>query len=329
MFCPKPEYGRIKRGEKMFNQIWEILKNARHIYLYRHINADYDALGAQYGLWALLKNLAPVSILGTEPEDLKAQMKLPEVSRQEPEGSQGEVAVVLDTANQARIDGQGFKRCETLIKIDHHEIVDEFGDFRVEKPEAGSTCEIITAMAEILGLNITAPAAAFLYFGMIGDTGRFLYAQTSPLTLRMAARLLETGIDISQIYEAMYLRDRHTLASERYVLNHTRYANGVAYFILEEEELEQLNLTREQASRMVDLLGNVREYHVWAAVTYQKESGKYRVSLRSRHVDVAKVAASFQGGGHRLASGATLNSLNELPLLIAKLEEAVKNEISI
>ena len=91
--------------------------------------------------------------------------------------------------------------------------------------------------------------------------------------------------------------------------------------------MDALNISREQGSNYVHVLSNIEDIKVWAAITYQKEKNNYRVSLRSRNVPVQPIASKFNGGGHIYASGATLNSLEELPIMISMVKEAINNEI--
>ena len=160
--------------------------------------------------------------------------------------------------------------------------------------------------------------------GIVGDSNRFLYRHTTQKTFQAASLLLEAGIDIEAIYRDIYVKKAKELDVTKYIYNHYIYDEGIAYYYLDDQTLNYLNITRNEGSNYVQLLGNIEEYKIYMALTENKSEGNIRVSLRSRQYPVNKVAAKFNGGGHALASGATLQSLDELPLLLKELKEVLK-----
>ena len=125
----------------------------------------------------------------------------------------------------------------------------------------------------------------------------------------------------------MYVKKIKDLEIQKYILNCYQYDEGVAYYVLSQEDLDKLGISREQGSNYVNLLSNIDEIKVWIAITYQKEKDNYRVSLRSRNVPVQPIASKFNGGGHIYASGATLESINDLALLLEMVKEEIENAI--
>ena len=106
----------------------------------------------------------------------------------------------------------------------------------------------------------------------------------------------------------------------KYIYNHYQYDEGIAWYYLSDETLKQLDISRQSGSSYVNALANIEEFKVWMAITENIEDSTYRVSIRSREVAINGVAAMFNGGGHHLASGCTLKSLDDLPLLINKIK---------
>lgn len=315
----------------MYKLMYEKIKKADYIYIYRHVASDYDALGSQYGLAQIIVDNFEnkhVVCMGEVNESLQTIMNI-SLEKGVFEKKDNSLSIVLDTANTSRIDGQGYDECDDLIKVDHHIVVESYGHLNIEDEHASSASELVVRFYEANKdeLNLSKKAATLLYYGIVGDTNRFMYEGATASTMLAASTLLNAGIQKESIYESMYLRPLKDLEIQKYLLNHFIYDEGFAYYILHQEDLDALNISREQGSNYVHVLSNIEEIKVWAAITYQKEKDNYRVSLRSRNVPVQPIASQFNGGGHIYASGATLNSLDELPVMISMVKEAINNEI--
>ena len=204
----------------------------------------------------------------------------------------------------------------TFEEIAKHPILD------INKPAAAELmCDILLSWE---GTTMSKEAARYFYIGIVGDSGRFQYRNTTGHTFAVAKALCDTGIDINSIYLEMYERKLEDLKSEAYILSNFHVSpHGVAYYILSDETLKELGITREQGKDNVNMFSNIEGVNAWCSVTEDKSSPKdycWRVSIRSKHKDISGVANKWRGGGHALASGAKVKSLEELPLLIADLD---------
>lgn len=304
-------------------EILECIKSYQNIVLYRHVNPDSDAYGSQLGFFDILKSNFPnknIYLDGDFSGDL-IKNYLFDVNTGLPDFSGDVLGVVLDTANVERIDGDSYKKCKEIIKIDHHIVVDDFGDYKYVDPTSSSASQLVVTLLEELSLSIGINGASALYMGMVGDSNRFMYSSTDDRTFHAASVLLKQGIDINDIYNKMYLRKKDELAVERFILNQYHDLGNLAYYLLTQKDLEELKLTREKANNYVTLLSSVEEYQIWFGITENITANNYRVSIRSRDIPINDVANKFRGGGHAFAAGATLNSLDELDDLIACLKE--------
>lgn len=304
---------------KKINEYEEIL-------IYRHVNPDLDAYGSQLGMYAFLKTNYPfknIVLMGQEDEGLN-KIFLPEGMPVTKPTGQKALAIVLDTANRERIDGD-LTLASEVIKIDHHLVVDSYGDMNYERVDASSCAEIVTLLiGEVLGsYNLSVAGARALYIGIVGDSNRFLYRNTTRRTFEAASILIDQGIDIEEIYASMYVRKEKELQVTKYILNHYKSEGGFAYYYLSDETLKTLGISRNEGSNYVNVLSNVEEFKVWGAITENKEAGNIRVSLRSREYPVNEVAARYHGGGHMLAAGATLETLDQLPDLVRDVQEVI------
>lgn len=292
------------------------------IVLYRHVNPDLDAFGSQLGMYWTLKSIFPqknIVLYGNMDSDLMhlyLNFEIGEIINGKTLG------IVLDTANRERIDGDT-SLCDKVLKIDHHIVVDTYGDINIEVESASSCSEIVTLLFKEACIEIPIDAANALYLGIIGDSNRFMYSSTSSKTFEAASYLLDVGINIEQLYQKLYMRKKSDLEVTKFIYNHYQEDSGVAWYYLSTEDLIQLDISREQGSNYVNTLANIEEFQVWLAVTQNDIDHNYRVSIRSRGIAVNEIANEFHGGGHMYASGATLSSLDELEVLVGKLKEKI------
>lgn len=297
-------------------------ENYEQIVIYRHVNPDLDALGSQLGMYWTLKELYPqtnIICAGSMNSDLLSMYP----SFEQGTINQGKtLGIVLDTANRERIDGD-ITLCDYILKIDHHIVVDSYGNENIEIESASSCSEIVTLLFKEANIKIPLVAANALYLGIIGDSNRFLYNSTSVKTFEAASYLLEMGIQIELLYQKLYLKKKADLEITKFIYNSYQEDGGVAWYYLSQEDLDRLHLSREQGSNYVNTLANIEEYPIWMAVTQNTANNNYRVSIRSRGIAVNEVANEFHGGGHAFASGATLSSLDELKILVGKLKEKI------
>lgn len=304
------------------DKILRIRKEFDQIVLYRHVNPDLDAFGSQLGMYWTLQKIYPqknIVLAGKMDSEL---LKLYSNFNAGTMIKGNTLGIVLDTANRERIDGD-ISFCDKIIKIDHHIVVDSYGDVNIEIETASSCSEIIALLMKEAKIDIPLEAAEALYLGIVGDSNRFLYQSTSQKTFEAASYLLGAGIDIEALYQKLYLKRKTDLEVSKFIYNHYHEDGGVAWYYLSTDDLKKLSISREQGSNYVNILANIEEYPIWMAITQNDIDKNYRVSIRSRGIAINGVANAFRGGGHAFASGATLQSLDELKLLVRKLKEKI------
>lgn len=310
----------------MIDKIIDKINEYQEIVIYRHVNPDYDAFGSQFGLYDLIKNSFKnknVYLAGDFSSDLVTKFTF-DVDKELPDFHHPVLGIVLDTANQERIDGESYQQCSELIKIDHHIVIDQYGVINFEKPEASSCSQLIGLMLQNqYHLKISVLGARAIYMGIIGDTNRFMYNSTSDETFEVAALLMNQGINIEEIYNSMYLKDAKDIAINRFIYNHQVVDDKITYYVLKDEDLKELDIPRSRGSDFVNIFSGYQDYVVWMAITENCQEHNWRVSIRSRGVKINEIANKYHGGGHAFASGATLQSLDELNDLIVDLKEAI------
>ncbi len=189
--------------------------------------------------------------------------------------------------------------------------------------QLSSASQLVVDLYQNTKLQISKAGAGALYLGIIGDTARFLYRSTDKRTFKAASALIETGIDIVSLYDRMYLKKAKDLNVNKFILNNYHVDGNIAYYILTNEDLKMLEISRERGSDYVNMLSGIEEYYIWMAITENTADQNWRVSLRSRKYPVNKVAEKYNGGGHLLASGAKLQNIEQLDDLLRDLKELI------
>jgi len=168
-------------------------------------------------------------------------------------------------------------------------------------------------------------SAMYLYDGLTTDSARFLFASLTSQTLSIAGKLIDVGIvPAYDCYAKLYEKDVESLVFQKHVLNNMVFTGkGVAYYVLTQKDLDALKIDNERGKEHLSLMSNIRGIDIWFCVTEITEKNEWRVSIRSKKIDISGVASKYKGGGHMQASGATLDSLDELPNLIKDLEALI------
>src|SRR5918996_473373 len=217
-----------------------VLVPGRRVVLTTHVNADGDGVGSEVGLWHLLRarGLKPSIANSTGIPD-RFRFLVPDGAdasdRAHKEVEQADVVVVLDISDLARLGdlAQTVKRHGApVVCIDHHVSPGTLPDGpRLVAPEASATAELVFDLAAVLGWEITPDVARALYVGILTDTGGFRFANTTPRLLRIAAALLDRGLNAEEIYERVYAsapegRGRLMAGGVRLALLFRHLANG-------------------------------------------------------------------------------------------------------
>ncbi len=296
------------------------IESYKNITLFGHENPDGDCIGSQFGLKSLiLDNFSnkDVKVVGHNSSYINF---LGEVDVVTDEFIEDSLAIVVDTSNSDRISDQRFKLAQKIIKIDHHIVVEQYGDLNYEDIEAPATSQLILRYAYANNWKVSVKAAEALYTGLVTDTGRFRFNSTNSETHLLVSKIMENGFDHYEINIKLSKDTKESIRLKGEIYNNFITDGRVAYYIVDTSKLNELGVSLETAKNQVNLLSSMDEHDIWFLV-YEKE-GNYKVSLRSRNIAINEIATKYNGGGHKLACGCKLNSLADLPKLIKDLNEA-------
>lgn len=299
------------------------IKKYDTIIIHRHQRPDPDAYGSQVGLAEIIRASFPKKKVYQVGEMVSRFDWL--VSQDEIEDSvyDNALVIVTDTANRPRVDDERYTKGKYLIKIDHHPNDDVYGDICWVNTQASSCSEIIYDFYAACQAELTLPASAarVLYAGIVGDTGRFMYDATTPHTLRVAAALVETGIDATQLNRKLDSISEPLARLSAYVLeNMVVTKHKAAYVILTREIMAKYNLSDGGTAPVVPLLGKLEEVVCWT-VLVEQENHSYRLRIRSKGPVINELAKEYHGGGHPLASGAMLKDASAIETYVEKLDQ--------
>ena len=293
------------------------LSEAQHVLLVGHVNPDADALGSALATGMALRSLGR-DVQVTFPDD---PFEVPAGLRFLPGQDivvapdsvvAADVVISMDASSGDRIGrllpiGEA---AQTFIAVDHHASFLPFAGINVVDAAVPATGMLALELIDELGAELTADMAVCLYAAISSDTGSFRYAATTPDTLRVAARLMETGIDFAGIARTMFdTKSMGFLALQAEAINSLELMQvggrwvAVARIGIAERERHGVAFTAVES--LIDVVRTVDEADI-AVVLKQDDTGLWRVSTRSKGtVDVGSVCTSLGGGGHRMAAGFT------------------------
>jgi phosphoesterase RecJ-like protein len=299
-----------------FAAVLDALRSNERFLVVTHENPDGDALGsmlgATLGLRALGKDVV-MYLTGDAP--LPGEfgfLPLAELRRDLPDDLEERVLLAVDCANERRLgpDPAVIDRARFVIDIDHHHDNSRFGDANLIVPDASSTAEIVRDLLAELGVGLTPEIAEALYVGLVTDTGKFQYTNTSPKALRLAAELVEAGADLHGIFrnvwESVQFAKLKLLA--RALDRAQLYEGGrllVTYLL--RSDFVEVGAEEPYSEGIIDYLRQVAGTELVALIRepLSVEGPAHRISLRSSkdEVDVSAIARQQGGGGHRQAAG--------------------------
>ena len=293
----------------------ELARHERFL-LVTHERPDGDAVGSLAAMQRVLTAVGKdaLAFLAADEFPLPYEYRFIEIDGlvTEPPADLGErVLVFLDCGNIDRTPADVLKREGAhILNIDHHHDNTRFGTLNHVDAAASCTAEMVWDLMHGLGVTATPEIADALYVGLVTDTGRFMYETTGPVAHRMAAELIEGGVDVHGIYTRLYegIPQGKLELLARGLSAVKRYEGGLLTLAqLTREDYRATGADESHSEGVVDHLRSVEGTAVAALVRDQlsDNGSKRKVSLRATddRVDVSRIARAGGGGGHRRAAG--------------------------
>jgi len=326
----------VATGEQPLAAAVDELRSNERFLLTTHENPDGDALGSLLAMQAILTQLGKDSVMYLAEKEFPLPVEyrflpLEEVFHEPPADIVDRVLVFLDCGNIDRTP-EGFLRSDEahVVNIDHHHDNTRFGTVNLVDTKASSTAEIVHELGRELGADITPEIASALYVGLVTDTGRFSYENTNPDTHRLAAELIEAGVDVADTYRRLYERvpiEKLKLVARALEGIERREDCGLALTYLSDADYAETGSSELLSEGIIDFIRSLEGTLVAAVVRDRGEAAgsARKVSLRSTDgdIDVSEIARRYGGGGHRRAAGFSTDLTYEqiVEALCADLEQ--------
>jgi phosphoesterase RecJ-like protein len=299
-----------------FAAVLDALRSNERFLVVTHENPDGDALGSMLGATLGLRSLGKDVVMylaGDAP--LPGEfgfLPLGELRRELPDDLEERVLLAVDCANERRIgpDPEAIDRAKLVVDVDHHHDNNRFGDVNLIVADASSTAEIVRDVLAGLGVPLNPEIAEALWVGLVTDTGRFSYTNTSSKSLRLAAELVDAGADVHgvfrEVFETVQFAKLKLLA--RALERAQLYEGGrlVITYLLR-GDFAAVGAEEPYSEGIIDYLRQTAGAELVAFIREPPTDGgpTHRVSLRSSkdEVDVSAIARRRGGGGHRQAAG--------------------------
>ena len=301
-----------------YSKLNDIIKSSKNILIISHVNPDGDTLGSMCGLYcAILDNFkkkCDMVAISKIPDVYSYLPHLSEVKNVDDLDKSREYDLVinvdvaaLDRACDAKIL---FEKAKFTVNIDHHKTNIAYGNLNFINPDASSTGEVLFGCCENMNWKVNLDCAICLYTAILTDTGSFRFDNTKPSTFEVASKLVEIGVQPSDIYKKVYESDSKTLVMfQAHCISKAKFLEDdkIAYTLVYKKDMEKFSAGDDCMEGLTEKLRAIVTTRI-AFVAKEMKSGGTKISMRSKFADVAEICSVFGGGGHKFAAGCTIKA---------------------
>jgi bifunctional oligoribonuclease and PAP phosphatase NrnA len=294
----------------------EALRSGERFAVTSHENPDGDALGSLLAMHLALSELGKDSVMVLAGAQLlPAEYAFLDVNgrgllHELPADAGERTLVAVDCAQETRLTDERLLSAPVIVNVDHHHDNTRFGTANLVVDDASSTAEVLADVFASLDVTLTPAIAEALYVGLVTDTGRFQYSNTTPKALRLAARLLEAGVDVQRVFQGVYesIQFAKVKLLARALERAELYEDGrVVVSYLVRSDFDEVGAIEPYSEGIIDSLRAVEGAELAALIRESPRDARRerKISLRSStdRVDVSAIARQSGGGGHRQAAG--------------------------
>ncbi len=318
-----------------FEEISRLIEDNNNFIITAHETPDGDAIGSECAMNLFLERLNKKSyIINADPMAKKYSFLDPDnrvsvlSEVQIPDNLSEYTLLILDTndiENIGEVSKEILPYVGRYFIIDHHESDDEIISNNLIESNASSTCEIIYDLISSMNVKMDMSIANAIYVGIVYDTGSFIYPKTTAKTFLIAHELVKTGVNPNYIYSKIYESNSiSALKLQSKVLSSLElyYGQKVAVQTMLKEDLEECSAHYEESDTLINI--PLKSEAIKVSVFFKEnEDGILRCSLRSKgNIDVAEIAQSYGGGGHKTAAG--FKSKDPLDIIKIKVLDRLK-----
>jgi phosphoesterase RecJ-like protein len=309
-------------NEETTGAIKERLDKSKNVVIASHVRPDGDAIGSLLGLGLALRDASKsvqMVLVDGVPSSFK-HLEGSDLIVREPMGEH-DTFITVDSADFKRV-GKVFENFgQPDINIDHHKTNEKFGKLNLIEAEEVATAAILTRHLPEWGFAITKPIAAALLTGIVTDTLGFRTSNTNPSALRLCAALMETGVDMTDLYmRALVMK---SFPAARYWgagLSRLEQTDGIVWATLTLEDRKKSGYGGNDDADLINMISSIEGSKV-GMIFVEQSDNHVKISWRALEpgIDVSPVAKHFNGGGHAAAAGADIpGALSEIQPLVLK-----------
>lgn len=311
----------------------EALRSAKSILICSHVNPDGDTLGTMCALQLAIqkqyKKKADMLILSKLP---KIYEFLPNINKAKSiemlnKSREYDIAIAVDIASLDRLINAQilFDKAKYKINIDHHTTNNLYGDLAIVEPKTSSSGEVLFKIFKKLGWEINLDIATCIYTAILTDTGGFRFENTNSSVLRVAAELVDLGVNPKELFKKCYeTKTKNMVLFQNYCVGKANFVKNekIAYTVIYKKDMEKFNAGEDYTDGIAETLRSITTTDV-SFVVKEVDSKTCKISMRSKSVDIAKVCSVFGGGGHKFAAGCTMKYSCEdsVKKLLAEIEK--------
>lgn len=293
--------------------IIDYITNAENVLIVGHQRPDGDCLGAGLTMRHLCKKYnKKVDFLFDSPIPEHFAFLPDYECLNQQNCTEYDLVITVDCADSMRMGRfVGYLKAPVTINIDHHKTNDKFALVNIVERFASSTCEVLFKILD--GLDLLDDSIAYwLYVGLSTDTGHFMHNNTNSLIFSIASRLCTFNINPSEICTYIYKSNTYnkTRLIAKAIESMRFFADGkICIETIITSDLEECGCVLADTEGLIDYAMRIGTVEVAVCITESNRA--YKVSFRSRKIDVAASAATFGGGGHTLAAGCVIGGYYE------------------
>lgn len=306
----------------MFKEVYKLIEKYDAIVLARHVGVDPDAMASQIGLRDSIRLTYPEKKVYATGAGTNKFTYIGKLDKLEDIDYKNTLLIVLDTPDKKRVDIENIDEYGYKIKIDHHPFIEEFCDLEIIDDTSSSACQLVVELLYNTELKRNEEIMGKLFQGIVSDTNRFMFSNSTSKTFSIIAKMMEEyNFDVNKLYESLYLRPLREVRFQGYIeQNLTITENGVGYIKITDEIINKYKTDASAAGNIINNLNYIEEVIVWLTISEDLKNDIIKVSIRSRGPEINKIAEKYNGGGHKMASGARVKTFEEIEFLINDLD---------
>ena len=310
----------------MLKKIYGEIKKYNTIVIARHIGVDPDALGSQFALKEAININFPEKKVYAVGSKSSRYNYFPKLDKYDNKDNQDVLLIVVDTPDKKRVDISNLDTYSNICKIDHHPIIDVMGQYEYVDTLSSSASELVYRLFKENKMIMNEEVAKYLFYGIVSDTNRFLF-NTSIDTYNIIEELIKKyGLNTESLYRSLYARPFSEVRFQGYISENLKLTeNGFAYVIISNEVLQKYGVDASSAGNMVNNYNNIDEVIAWAMISEDVKNNQFKFNIRSRGPIINTLAEKYNGGGHAMASGARVKTMDEVNMLIKDIDNLCKS----